>query len=79
MQVEVARLRHALRQAADQEAELLESCETLERELSSACEHVSSRVAAQHEQLLQRLLAQDAELCRLQARVRQVRYLSISD
>lgn len=70
MQVEVARLRYALRQAADREAELLESCQVLERDLSSAREHVSSHVAAQHEQLLQQLSAQDAELCRLQARVR---------
>ncbi|KAK9833948.1 hypothetical protein WJX74_010630 [Apatococcus lobatus] len=70
-EVEVARLRHALRQATDREAELLETCEVLQRDLSSAREHVSSRIAAQHEQLLQRLSAQDAELCRLQARVRQ--------
>ncbi len=70
MQLEVARLRAGLRQAAAREAELLESCEVLERDLSSARQHVSSRVAAEHEQLLQRLSAQDGELCRLQARVR---------
>ena len=70
MQLEIAHLKTALRQAVQRETELLETCEALERGLASSQEHVSSRVAAQHEQLLQRLSAQDAELCRLQARVR---------